>query len=248
MLVGRHNGSRGVIGWSGGAAKSVDAESVEGVMIDWGGDGGEEETASWGLPGDSSLRQWQKRSAVNGDILLPVAKKARQLDLSRLSGGSPPGITPEMGAFAAQAAAVLLEHNEHQSGVNMEVIEQRTNQYKVLWPKLHKNARRTHNDLPEAAEQGAYGIAFLLAEEFTQFKVIERSRKGTGFDYWLGTGDQHPFQQAARMEVSAIIDDVDAVDARVKAKMRQTDASKGRLPAFVAVVEFGKPTSVFKKR
>jgi hypothetical protein len=177
-----------------------------------------------------------------------VAKKVRQLDLAKLSDGRPPGITPEMGAFAAQAAAVLLEHNQHKSGVAMEVVEKRKNKYTVLWPKLHTDAQRTHNDLPEAAEQGAYGIAFLLAEEFTQFKVIERSRKGTGFDYWLGTGDQHPFQQAARMEVSAIIDDAEAVDGRVRAKMKQTDASKGKLPAFVAVVEFGQPKSVFKKR
>lgn len=177
-----------------------------------------------------------------------MAKKVRQLDLAKLSCGSPPGITPEMGAFAAQAAAVLLEHNQHKSGVSMEVVEKRTKPYTVLWPKLHADARRTHNDLPEAAEQGAYGIAFLLAEEFTKFKVIERSRKGTGFDYWLGTGDRHPFQQAARMEVSAIIDDADAVDGRVRAKLKQTDASKGKLPAFVAVVEFGQPKSVFKKR
>jgi hypothetical protein len=50
------------------------------------------------------------------------------------------------------------------------------------------------------------------------------------------------------MEVSAIIDDASAVDKRVKAKLKQTDASKGRLPAFVTVVEFGQPKSVFKKR
>jgi hypothetical protein len=175
-----------------------------------------------------------------------MAKNVRQLDLSKLVGGCPPGITPEMGAFTAQAAAVVLEHNRHRSGVSMEVVEKRTRPYTVLWPKLHRDAKRTHNDLPEAAEQGAYGIAFILAEEFTDFKVIERSRKGTGFDYWLGTGDEHPFQQAARMEVSAIINDADAVNGRVKAKMKQTEATKGRLPAVVAVVEFGQPKSVFK--
>jgi hypothetical protein len=48
--------------------------------------------------------------------------------------------------------------------------------------------------------------------------------------------------------MTAIIDDADAVDGRVRAKMKQTDATKGKLPAFVAVVEFGQPKSVFKKR
>jgi len=177
-----------------------------------------------------------------------MAKNALQLDLAELKKGKAPGITPEMGAFAAQAAGVLLEHNQHKSGVSMEVVSNRKNDYTLRWPKLHRDAHRTHNDLPAAAEQGAYGIAFLLAQEFTPFKIIERSRKGTGFDYWLGSGDEHPFQQAARLEVSAIINDVAAVDGRVKAKMKQTDASKGKLPAFVAVVEFGQPKSVFKKR
>jgi hypothetical protein len=112
---------------------------------------------------------------------------------------------------------------------------------------LHADARRTHNDLPAAAEQGAYGIAFLLAEQLTEFKVIERSRKGTGFDYWLGTGGEL-FQKAARMEVSGIVNDQDAVQARVEAKLKQTARKTSRLPAFVAVVEFGKPLSIFKKR
>jgi hypothetical protein len=153
-----------------------------------------------------------------------------------------------MGAFVAQAAAVLLELNKHLSGVSMTVVEKRAKDYNVVWPRLHVDAMRTHKDLPEAAEQGAYGIAFLLAEEFTKFKIIERSRKGTGFDYWLGIGDQHPFQHAARLEVSAIINDEGAINGRVKAKMKQTDVSRGRLPAYVAVVEFGQPKSVFKKR
>lgn len=177
-----------------------------------------------------------------------MAKKVRQLDLAKLNGGSPPGVTPAMGQFAAEAAAVVLEHNAHKPGVGMAVAASRTNQYTVSWPKLHADAKRTHNDLPEAAEQGAYGIAFLLVEELTNLKVIERSAKKTGIDYWLGTGEELLFQTAARLEVSAIIDNAEAVDGRVKAKMKQTDASQGTLPAYVAVVEFGQPKSVFKRR
>lgn len=153
-----------------------------------------------------------------------------------------------MGAFAAEAASVIFESNSHQSGVQMEVLEEQLSTYSVLWPPPHANAKATHNDLQDAVEHGAYGIAFLLAEALTTFKVIERSRKGTGFDYWLGEGDSHPFQRAARMEVSGIINNPSSVDGRVKVKMTQTDRSKGTLPAFIAVVEFGQPKSVFKKR
>jgi hypothetical protein len=177
-----------------------------------------------------------------------MARKVRELDLERLSSGSPPGVTPAMGQFAAEAAAVVFQHNRHKSGVAMRVAASKPRQYTVRWPKLHADAARTHNDLPAAAEQGAYGIAFLLAADLTKFKVIERSRKGTGFDYWLGSGSPHPFQRAARMEVSGIINDPTALESRVRAKMRQTDQSAGKLPAFVAVVEFSQPKAVFRKR
>ncbi len=177
-----------------------------------------------------------------------MAKRIPVLDLGRLAAGSPPGVTPAMGQFVAEAASVLLEHNRHKRGVLMEVEASSRHRYRVNWPTLHENAVRTHNDLSAAAEQGAYGVAFLLAEELTDFSVIERSRKGTGFDYWLGAGGDHPFQQAARLEVSGIVNDADQLNPRVKAKMRQTDRSADSLPAFVAVVEFGQPKSVFKRR
>ena len=153
-----------------------------------------------------------------------------------------------MGQFAAEAASVILEHNKHVSGVAMKVAASKSWDYKVVWQRPHEDAERTHNDLPAAAEQGAYGIAFLLAEELTEFKIIERSRKGTGFDYWLGDGEIYPFQKAGRLEVSGIVNDPAELMPRVKAKMKQIDRSARTLPGFVAVVEFGQPKSVFKRK
>lgn len=49
------------------------------------------------------------------------------------------------------------------------------------------------------------------------------------------------------MEVSGIINNASELDARVKKKMKQTIRSAGKLSAYVAVVEFGQPKSVFKK-
>jgi hypothetical protein len=49
------------------------------------------------------------------------------------------------------------------------------------------------------------------------------------------------------MEISGIVNNADALEPRVKAKMKQTYRSAGKLPAFVAVVEFGQPKSVFKR-
>lgn len=153
-----------------------------------------------------------------------------------------------MGQYTAEAAAVLLEYNDHTTGVSLAVAASRTSQFTVTRPALHPDAKRTQNDLPEAAEHGAYGIAFLLVGELTGLKIIERSAKKTGIDYCRGNGQEPLFQAAARLEVSAIIYDAEAVDGRVMAKMKQTDASNSKLPAYVAVVEFGQPKSVFKRR
>jgi hypothetical protein len=130
----------------------------------------------------------------------------------------------------------------------MEVLSKKAEDFDVTWPNVHPNAARTHNDLPAAAEIGAVGVAVLLVEQLTKLKIVERSAKGSGIDYWLGKGDGFLFQKAARLEISGIVADPDAVTHRVKTKLKQTDASAGKLPAYVAVVEFGQPKSVFKKR
>ena len=69
-------------------------------------------------------------------------------------------------------------------------------------------------------EQAAYGTAFLIIRELTDLTVIERSRKGTGFDYWLGTFDTDEgqlFQNKVRLEVSGIRK---GDSSRVKARLK----------------------------
>jgi len=91
------------------------------------------------------------------------------------------------------------------------------------------------------------GIAFMLIRQLTQFTVIERSRKGTGFDYWLGSEDEAgelPFQNKVRLEVSGIRKADDSrVRARIKQKIEQTNPSDGEFPAYIIIVEFSRPLS-----
>jgi hypothetical protein len=49
---------------------------------------------------------------------------------------------------------------------------------------------------------GAVGVAVLLSKQLTGFTVIQRSRKGTGFDYWLGDEDELPLQNKGRAATS----------------------------------------------
>jgi hypothetical protein len=105
-------------------------------------------------------------------------------------------------------------------------------------------------DLGEATERGAYGIAILLVMHLAGFKVVQRSVKGTGFDYWLGFADALPFQDKARLEVSGILNGNEGViSSRLRIKIEQTRKSdRLNIPAYVVIVEFGNPLSRVKTR
>ena len=92
-----------------------------------------------------------------------------------------------------------------------------------------------------ATEHGAYGVAFLIIGVASNFAAIERSARGTGFDYWLGD-DDGLFQRKARLEVSGMLTGgISAVNKRVAEKIGQTKRSAGTLPAYAVIVEFGGP-------
>ena len=117
--------------------------------------------------------------------------------------------------------------------------------YHVHWMSPHEDAARSWSDHPVAVEFGAYGVAFLLIRELTEFTVIERARKGHGFDYWLGHDDEL-FQRKARLEVSGMSSGSDQdIHARTKEKLNQTKPSdESGLAAYIVVVEFRHPISM----
>ena len=166
------------------------------------------------------------------------------LDLSTLQSGCA-GITPVWGASLAEAASVALVAQGHRSPHLLEVSGTFAHLHTLYWLSVTAQMQRCWNDLDEAAEHGAYGIAALLVAEHTTYEVVERSYKGTGFDYWLGPKDAAPvlFQHTARLEVSGIgRGDDSAVKARVRKKLKQTAPTDPTgLPAIVVVVEYGRP-------
>ncbi len=173
------------------------------------------------------------------------------LKLAELSKGLP-AITPEFGSTLAQAGAVCLEDQNHSNGVELEVDGTYQAKYQVFWQPVTEQMLRCWNDAEFTTEQGAYGVAILLMTGLTEYTVIERSRRGSGFDYWLGKKDDKglPFQNVARLEVSGIRNgDDSSVKARMNQKMKQvslTDATK--LPAYIVVVEFNRPLSRVAKK
>jgi hypothetical protein len=108
--------------------------------------------------------------------------------------------------------------------------------------------RHCYNDPERATENGAYGIAILVIRDLTGFTVVEQSRKGTGFDYWLGYEEGPMFK--ARLEVSGIrAGDESTISARVQQKVRQTKRSDSlSLPGYIVVIEFSQPRACVVSR
>jgi len=179
----------------------------------------------------------------------PPAEVIESLHLGRLGRGYP-GLTPNGGVHLAQACTVCLEERGHVSGMCRLVSRGAYSAlYRLAWSDIDDRVVRQWNDDQEATEEGACGLAILLITSLTDFQVVMRSRKGTGFDYWLGRKDDELFQNAARLEVSGIrFGDQRLVDRRLHQKREQTKRSDGALPAFVVVVEFGTPLAVVEKR
>jgi hypothetical protein len=152
-------------------------------------------------------------------------------------------------AVCAEAACVCFQAQGHECGVVMTIGGTYTNDFEIHWTDVNEEARVTWSDPQVATEFGAYGIAFLLIRTLTEFTVIERSVKGTGFDYWLGCKDDN-FQKKARLEVSGIRQGTEGdVNYRVKEKLEQvTPTDQMGFPAYVVVIEFNRPISKVVKK
>lgn len=174
----------------------------------------------------------------------------RPLDLSGLANGCR-HLSAAVVRSHAEAAAVCLSEIPHHTGVSMQVTGKHRVVYSMSWPPVTPVMLRSHGDPDEATELGACGIAFHLIQDLEEKHVIQRSRKGTGFDYWLGDDDDDlPFQNKARLEVSGIRHGRrEQIIKRVNQKLGQTRRSDSmKIPAYVIVVEFGTPTAHIEVR
>lgn len=174
------------------------------------------------------------------------------LNLQSLNRGLP-AITPAFGAAIAEAGAICLTDEAHQPGVALKVEGEFSTTFRLDWQPVTEQIRRCWNDEEYTTEQAAYGVALLLILQLTNLTVIERSRKGTGFDYWLGIQDSSatmPFQRMARLEVSGIRKgNRSQINARIKQKTEQTRASDVQgLPAYIIVVEFSRPIAIISAK
>jgi hypothetical protein len=113
------------------------------------------------------------------------------------------------------------------------------------WVSVDEQTRRCYADMQEATEWGAAGIAVLVIKEAIGLVVVERSAKGTGFDYWLGSEQNDSgflFEGASRLEVSGILAGTKGqIESRFKQKKGQMAPTDQVAPGVVAIVEFRTP-------
>jgi len=150
------------------------------------------------------------------------------------------------------AFMVCMHRNNHDNGVFLELIGDKKASIALTWENyFDEQIDRTWKDQEIATEHGAICISAMLVKECTDYTIIERSRKGTGFDYWLGYENIIPFQNSARLEISGIFKETEQnnVEKRFQIKKKQTKQSdNSRLPAYISIVEFSKPRAIFAKK
>ena len=177
----------------------------------------------------------------------PIPINLRNLGTNRSAATC---ITPAFGESLAQAASVCLDERGHASPTKMVVAGTFNMAAQVDWDRPSDQSRRCWNDDQYATEHGAYGVAALLVES-CGLEMLQRSKKKTGFDFWLGPAESKGtlFQGLIRCEVSGIRSgNAPEVDSRVRQKLKQTERSEGEFPAVVVVVEFGYPiTKIVEK-
>jgi hypothetical protein len=174
----------------------------------------------------------------------------KMINISELNNGLPT-ITPGYGRGMAEAAVFCLQKNSHKSEeciLNcIKTLNDDTEYFQLVWDELDSRAESTYGDLEEATEHGAMGLAMLLSVKLTKYTTVERSMKGTGFDYWIGDKDGDMFQKKARLEISGILKGDNAqFKSRMNQKFKQTNISDNwGFDCFVSIIEFGKPQASF---
>ena len=168
--------------------------------------------------------------------------------LSNIKQGTP-GISPIEGANLYENSIVALHKSGHSSPVTLQMEGMRKEPFSLEWEDCYNDQlQRTYADEQSVTERAAVAVSVLLALHITNYIVIERSRKGTGFDYMLGDSLDSLFIPKARLEISGIKFETDSnsLASRFQKKTTQTDKSDDtRLPAYVSVVEFSTPKAKF---
>ena len=176
----------------------------------------------------------------------------RTINLSDIKNGFP-GMDSASAGNCYVACMVCLHRNNHSDdNTLLDLTGDATDTITLKWENyFDEQIDRSFQDQQYATEHGAVCISAMLVKECTDYTIIERSYKGTGFDYWLGYENEIPFQKSARLEISGIFKEAEqnTAEKRFRIKTNQTNQSdSSRLPAYISIVEFSNPKAIFAKK
>lgn len=170
------------------------------------------------------------------------------IQLSDIKQGTP-GISTIEGANLYENCVVALHNSHHPTPVVLHVSGLNSCDYQLLWEdSFNDQLRRTYNDEQSVTERAAVAVSVMIALRQTNYTVIERSRKGTGFDYMLGDCLDPLFTPKARLEISGIMSQANSNTAERRFQQKATQTNKtdsSGLPAYISIVEFSCPRAIF---
>lgn len=185
---------------------------------------------------------------------------ARTLVLEDLKQGLP-GLTEEAGGSLRENAMVCLDSQGYSSGVNceMKTLKRTLSILQISWTgDVTDQMRNTWYDRREASEFGAAGVAILVILAFTKYTVLRRMDidEKTGMDYWLSKKadvsdlTENFLQGDARLEVAGRRSaSTGTIRSIVQSKLKRSSKSdRSGTPAYVIVMEFGRPEIYFETR
>lgn len=163
-----------------------------------------------------------------------------------------PGISPAVGTQLYEAFMVCMIRLNHISTTKLSLAGEKEMTLSLHWDNYYNDQiDNSWKDQEYCTDHAAVCLSALLVKECTEYTIIQRSRKGTGIDYWLGKDTESPFMNSARLEVSGIFREskTNTLDGRLKIKKKQSTASEyTKLPAYISIVEFSKPKAIFVKK
>lgn len=169
-----------------------------------------------------------------------------EINLDELRKGLP-GFTSIASSYLAEAATYCLNISGHKTGVNLtlEVGDEKKDVIVNWYSALPQDVESTWQDEQELVEYAAVGIALPLVLTLSEYTDVQRARKGSGVDFWLGQKDENGFPiLEALLEISGILkkNSRNTVTARLQQKIRQARRSPYKnIPVYIVVIEFSIP-------
>ena len=169
-----------------------------------------------------------------------------------------PGLHQTQTALMRSSCTVSLAVHGHVTGVPLPArITGEDCDVRLLWTdgvapeEFHK-----FGDVSRRVDWGVQAIAILLVHHLMGYQVVDQSRTGNGFDYFLssvGTDPDLPFNDTVRLEVSGIHAETpgNTLQQRASRKIKRLDAFASADPqgfddvaVVVCVVDFANPRAL----